>query len=143
MKLPAKVEYACNAAVELALRYDKNSPVQIRVIAKAQNIPKNFLLQLLIRLKNAGIVESNRGVSGGYFLVRSPSDIKLAEIVRAVDNTLLDATPHRRRQYTNDSSELFIHFWDDMNKEWSRRLERTTLEDLTRQLQNSEPMYVI
>jgi DNA-binding IscR family transcriptional regulator len=61
MKIPAKIEYAYKAVLELALRYNKENPVQINTICEAQVVPKKFLIHLLLRLKNANIVNSSRG----------------------------------------------------------------------------------
>ena len=69
MKLSAKTEYACIAMLELAARYDTGEPIRIRTIADEHDIPSRFLVQILLQLKGAGLVNSTRGASGGYQLV--------------------------------------------------------------------------
>lgn len=87
MKITKKGEYALRALVDLALNYKKGIR-QIHDIVKNENIPEKFLEQIFILLKNAGIVQSKRGVKGGYYLSRSPDKISLGEIIRVVDGPL-------------------------------------------------------
>src|ERR671938_258436 len=79
-----KVDYAVRAAVELAAAQDEK-PVKAERIANAQQIPLNFLENILGELRHAGIVRSQRGAEGGYWLARRPSDITVADVVRAVE----------------------------------------------------------
>lgn len=89
MKLSLRGEYALRALLVLARDYQEDdSVVRIHEISKKQNIPKRFLEQILNDLKSARLVESKRGVTGGYRLRRSPSRITLAEIVRHVEGPL-------------------------------------------------------
>jgi Rrf2 family protein len=85
MKISAKTEYACLAMLELARAYDSGEPVRIRSIADEHGIPSRFLVQILLQLKGAGLVESTRGASGGYQLVRPPDEITLDEVMAVVD----------------------------------------------------------
>ena len=77
MIVSAKTEYACIAVLELAARHVRGEPVRIREIAAAHAIPSRFLVQILLQLKSAGIVQSIRGAAGGYQLAREPDDITL------------------------------------------------------------------
>ena len=87
LRLSRKGEYALRAMIVLAKRHGEG-PVRISEIAERERIPKKFLEQILLDLKRAGLVHSKRGVGGGYFLVREPSDISFAEIVRTIDGPL-------------------------------------------------------
>ena len=87
MKLSLRGEYALRALIVLGLNY--NQPVvRAQTIAKQQNIPKRFLEQILNDLKSGGIVESRRGVNGGYRLARPPEQINLASVVRHIEGAL-------------------------------------------------------
>jgi Rrf2 family cysteine metabolism transcriptional repressor len=87
MKLSLRGEYALRALLVLGLHYgDKVIP--IGVVSEQQNIPKRFLEQILNDLKSAGIVESKRGVSGGYRLAKRPEEIPLSTIVRHIEGAL-------------------------------------------------------
>src|SRR2546423_14755100 len=77
MKLSLRGEYALRALLVLGLKYDE-SVVRIQTISEDQNIPKRFLEQILNDLKSAGVVQSRRGVAGGYRLARRPEEITLA-----------------------------------------------------------------
>ncbi len=85
MKLSAKTEYACLAMLELARSYDTGEPVRIRSIAEEHDIPSRFLVQILLQLKGAGLVNSTRGAAGGYQLLKPPEEITLAEVMSVVD----------------------------------------------------------
>ncbi|MCH8534458.1 MAG: Rrf2 family transcriptional regulator [Flavobacteriaceae bacterium] len=85
--LSKKTKYAINALVYLAKR-KSNEPVQISVIAEAQNIPQKFLESILLDLKKAAILASKRGKNGGYYLLKSPEDINLAEVMRLFDGAI-------------------------------------------------------
>jgi Rrf2 family protein len=89
MKLSVRGEYALRALMVLARDYQEDdSVVRIQEISDKQNIPKRFLEQILNDLKSAHIVESKRGVAGGYRLRRRPERINLAEIVRHIEGPL-------------------------------------------------------
>src|SRR6266404_291240 len=87
MKLSLRGEYALRALVVLGTHYPK--PVlSIQVISAQQNIPKRFLEQILNDLKSAGVVESKRGIAGGYRLALPPEDISLATVIRHIEGAL-------------------------------------------------------
>jgi len=87
MKLSLRGEYALRALLVLGLNY-KQSVLRIQSISQQQNIPKRFLEQILNDLKSAGVVESKRGVAGGYRLARPPEDISLATVIRHIEGAL-------------------------------------------------------
>ncbi|MCX6923140.1 MAG: Rrf2 family transcriptional regulator [Verrucomicrobia bacterium] len=87
MKLSLRGEYALRAMLVLGLNYEQ-PVVRIQTISDQQNIPKRFLEQILNDLKSAGLVQSKRGVSGGYRLAKQPEQIALAAIVRHVEGAL-------------------------------------------------------
>ena len=87
MKLSLKGEYAIRALLVLGLHYD-DRVVSIGTISTEQNIPKRFLEQILTDLKSAGLVESKRGISGGYRQAKSPNEIPLSSVVRHIEGAL-------------------------------------------------------
>jgi Rrf2 family protein len=87
MKLSLRGEYALRAMLVLGLNYGE-PVVRIQTISQQQNIPKRFLEQILNDLKSAGIVQSRRGMSGGYRLARRPEEITLASVVRHIEGAL-------------------------------------------------------
>lgn len=85
--LSSRAKYATRALLDLTFRYD-GAPVHLQDIAERQNIPQKFLEQILLSLKRMGFVQSRKGPGGGYTLAKSPSEITLGAVVRAVDGPL-------------------------------------------------------
>jgi Rrf2 family protein len=98
MKLSLRGEYALRSLIVLGLNYG-TSVVSIQTISSAQNIPKRFLEQILNDLRSANIVESRRGVAGGYRLRRPPERITLAEVVRSIEGPLAPVSCVSERFY--------------------------------------------
>ncbi len=143
MNLPAKIEYAYKGVLELAIRYNRDTPVQINTICESQKIPKKFLIQLLLRLKSSNIVNSSRGVSGGYYLNKPPSQISLADVFRAIDDTIIDTPIKMKFAKSSDSDRLILRIWGDIGKEAVRRLENVTFDKLVSQIKNEQLTYQI
>lgn len=100
MKLSTRGEYALRALLVLGRDYQEDdSVVRIQEISNQQNIPKRFLEQILNDLKSARIVESKRGVAGGYRLGRAPELITLAEIIRHIEGALAPVSCVSERFY--------------------------------------------
>src|SRR5438132_9407839 len=87
MKFSKKSEYALRALLEITAQYDR-ALLQRQEIAKRQHIPIEFLEQILLALKNAGLLASRRGVSGGYSLIKPPDEITLGQVIRVLDGPL-------------------------------------------------------
>lgn len=87
MRISRKGDYALRAMAYLAMNYGSRR-VRIGEIAKREGIPKKFLEQILLQLRRAGLVESKRGIGGGYVLVKPPRKISLAQIIRVIDGPL-------------------------------------------------------
>ena len=86
MDLSKKCEYAFRALIKLAIDYKQGADVTlISEIAEKEGIPPRYLEQILLRLKNQGILFSKRGVGGGYALRKSPEYISMGDVIRAVD----------------------------------------------------------
>jgi len=87
MKFSKRSEYALRALLELTA-HNKGALLQRHEIAERQNIPIEFLEQILLMLKNAGLLTSRRGVGGGYSLLKSPDTITLGQVIRILDGPL-------------------------------------------------------
>jgi Rrf2 family protein len=90
MRLSKKGEYAIRALVEIGFESHlrPNSLIQISTVAERTNIPEKFLEQILLALRNGGVLKSKRGVEGGYALAKTPAEITLGEVVRLLDGPL-------------------------------------------------------
>ena len=101
VRVSTRGDYACRALLSLALHADEGGPTSVRDIAERTGLPQPYLEQILLALKGAGLVRSKRGVGGGYVLARPPAEIRLGEIVSAVDGPIVArrlrrAAPGRR-----------------------------------------------
>lgn len=85
--LSKKTQYAIYALVHLARQYD-NGPVLISDIAQAEKLPRKFLESILLDLKTQGIVNSRKGKGGGYYLIKAPDQVHLADLIRNFDGAL-------------------------------------------------------
>lgn len=104
MRLSKKTEYAMRALI-FAGQYPVGTTFQIKDLAEKNGIPKKFLELILLELRNAGIVESRRGVGGGYLMSRRPEGIAVAEIIRAIEGDFAAAGEgHPRRRVRGDEA---------------------------------------
>lgn len=87
MKLSKRSEYGIRALTDLAFMHEEG-PVCVQNIAYLENMPVNFLQQILLTLKRAGILHSRKGANGGYYLARVPGEITLGEVIRVLDGPL-------------------------------------------------------
>ena len=129
MKVSAKADYAVRAAVELAAA--GAGPVKGDRVARAQEIPLNFLENILVDLRNAGLVASKRGADGGYWLARPAEEITLADVIRAVDGPLANVRGVRPEALVfAGSAEPLRDVWVAVRASLRGVLEQVTLADL-------------
>jgi Rrf2 family protein len=126
MRISAKVDYAVRAAVELASAGDK--PMKGERIATAQAIPLNFLENILSDLRHAGLVRSQRGAEGGYWLARPPEAICIADVIRAVEGPLASVRglPPEETAY-DGAAQALQRVWIATRASLRDVLERTSL----------------
>jgi len=129
MRVSAKVDYALRACAELAAAGD--GPLKGDRIAQAQQIPLKFLENILLDLKHAGLVQSQRGAEGGYWLSLSPEEISLAEVIRAVEGPIANVRGLRPEQveYAGTAAPL-RDVWIAVRANLRAVLEVVTLADL-------------
>jgi Rrf2 family protein len=89
MQVNARVDYAVRAVVELA-GSDRQSPRKVHEVAEAQSIPVGFLANILTQLRSAGVLRSQRGGDGGYWLARPAEEVDLGSVIRAVEGSLIE-----------------------------------------------------
>jgi Rrf2 family protein len=85
LRISAKAEYACLAMIEMAKPGSNGTPRRVRHIAESQGIPERYLVQILLQLKAAGLVQSARGSDGGYQLLRPADETSVDDVIRAID----------------------------------------------------------
>ncbi|MEA2432036.1 MAG: hypothetical protein QOI19_2509 [Thermoleophilaceae bacterium] len=130
MRISAKADYAVRAALTLAAA-DDDRPVKGERISDAQGIPLKFLENILIDLRQAGLVASQRGPEGGYRLDGSPSEITVADVIRAVDGPLASVRGGRPEEasYEGPAAELQT-VWIALRSGIRGVLEHVTLADV-------------
>lgn len=132
MQVTAKTDYAIRAAAELARTAAEDSgPLKGERISDSQKIPKKFMENILHDLKRAGIVRTQRGASGGYWLALPPENISLADVIRAVEGPLANV----RGEYPEDveysgAAENLREVWIALRANMRAVLESVTLADL-------------
>ena len=130
MRVSAKVDYAVRAAVQLAAA-DGDRPTKGDTIAQAQGIPLKFLENILLDLKHAGLVQSQRGAEGGYWLAKEPSKISVADVIRAVEGPIANVRGDRPEQveYAGAAAAL-REVWIAVRGNLRAVLETVTLADV-------------
>ncbi len=130
MRISTRGDYACRALLSLALHLDEGGPTSVRDIAERTALPQPYLEQILLALKGAGLVRSKRGVGGGYILARDPEQIRLSEIVSAVDGpiTLGDfGQPHQDGACDHEGQCVLLGIWNEAGEHMRNYLEGFTL----------------
>jgi Rrf2 family protein len=133
MRLSAKAQYACVAMVELACSHGERNPVHLKNVAENHGISQRFLVQILLQLKGAGLVDSTRGAMGGYLLARPPSRISLADIINAIDQAPPPLPSALGSLHTTPAVQAVTSALQEIQLKEQRRLEEITLDDLVKQ----------
>ena len=133
MRLSAKAQYACVAMVDLACSLDEKSPVHLKNIAENHGISQRFLVQILLQLKGAGLVDSTRGAMGGYLLARAPAKISLADIINAIDQPPQPLSSALSGLHTTPIVQAVQSALQEIQIQQQKSLREITLADLVKQ----------
>ena len=139
MKLTTKGRYAVMAMADLAL-YKNKGPISLTDISIRQNISLAYLEQIFIKLKQVNLVKSVRGAKGGYVLDTAPEEIKISNIISAVDEEIktLNCKKESKRGCNNKSSKCITHnLWDQLDQHINNFFEKVKLQDLVKKNQIS------
>jgi Rrf2 family iron-sulfur cluster assembly transcriptional regulator len=131
VRVSSKGDYACRALLSLALHDQSSGPTSVRDIAERTGIPQPYLEQILLALKGAGLVRSKRGVGGGYVLARSPADIRVSEILSAVDGpiSLGDfGEPHQDGACDHEGQCVLLAIWKTAGEHMRHIMDGFTLQ---------------
>ncbi len=126
MKISSKGEYGLRALLDLSQHYEQ-SPRRSREIGEAQSVPEDYLNQLLITLRKAGLIRSLRGPQGGHVLARHPRQISLYEVVHVLEGEI---SPIAHDVALAPIDLVLNEVWADVELETTRILQATTLENL-------------
>ena len=132
MRLTSKGRYAVMAMADLA-KINAKQPTSLTEISLRQGISISFLEQIFLKLKNNNLVYSSRGSTGGYLLSKSPEEIKLSSIIKAVDEKVktVGCKKESKKSCTGKSVKCITHtLWDDLENHINSFFEKNTLEDI-------------
>jgi Rrf2 family protein len=130
MHVTAKADYAVRAVVELA-GSSQESPRKVDQVAQAQKIPVSFLENILTQLRSSGVVRSQRGPEGGYWLARPATEISLADVIRAVEGPLVGIRGQRPEEIEYvGSAESLQQVWIAVRANLRNVLEHVTVADV-------------
>jgi len=129
MKVSKKAEYAMRAVLAIARR-PSEKPVQIGDLSKTENIPVKFLEQILLSLKNAGLLRSKRGAGGGYQLDRPPAQISLGDILELVDGPFQPLSTSTEGVAGVVESLGIYRCFQELESLVNNHLERFSIQDL-------------
>jgi Rrf2 family protein len=130
MHVTAKADYAVRAVIELA-DSKQDAPRKVDDVAQSQAIPVSFLENILTQLRSSGIVRSQRGPEGGYWLAKPANEVSLAQIIRAVEGPLVGVRGQRPEEIEYvGSSEALQQVWIALRANLRKVLERVTVADV-------------
>ena len=138
MKLTTKGRYAVMAMADLASNANIGA-VSLKEVSLRQNISLAYLEQIFIKLKNKKLVKSSRGATGGYMLEKPASEIKLSNIIFAVDEEvkMLNCKKNSKKGCNNKSTKCITHnLWDELDQHIHGFFEKVKLQDLVKQKPN-------
>jgi Rrf2 family protein len=130
MHVTAKADYAVRAVIELA-GSGQGSPRKVDEVAQAQGIPVSFLENILTQLRSSGIVRSQRGPEGGYWLAQPPEQVNLAQVIRAVEGPLVGVRgqPPEEVEYSG-TAESLQQVWIALRANLRKVLEHVTVDQV-------------
>ena len=143
MKLSKRGEYGLKAIIDLASQDEPTAVSQIKDIAARQQIPVKFLEQILLTLKNAGLLHSRAGVGGGYYLAKAPAEITLGQVVRTLDGPLAPISCVSQMAYErcvcDDESTCGLRLaMLDVRNAIAGILDKTTLADVSTRVEKAQ-----
>ena len=139
MKLSVKSDYATRAVLWLSQHYQEGAARTVDEMASAQGIPPNYLVQILIELKSAQIVKSQRGKEGGYLLARPPAKITFGDVLRCVHGEVFDSPALNDPQNPPELREA----WGRLRLAVNQSADSITFQDLLEQSAEKGKMYYI
>ena len=128
MKVSTRVEYGLIALTDIVIHSENGGSVSAPEIAQRQNISHKYLEHILLLLRQAGFIVAQKGLRGGYMLTRSPEEIKLADVLNALDSNIL-ADVDDKKEEGELRSIINEHFWDRINDNLNRFTKELNMRD--------------
>lgn len=144
MKISTKGRYGLRSILDVALN-EKEGPVTIHSIAKRQGISERYLEQLLIVMKQRGLIKSIRGFQGGYLLNRDPQDITVGDVIRALEGPIAPVdcvNEDDTEQCTRSNGCITKVVWEDLKQAMIKVLDSYTIKDLMVEADKRQTLFV-
>ena len=135
MRVSTRVEYGLIALADIVIHCENGQSVSAPDIAKRQNISHKYLEHILLPLRQAGFITAQKGLRGGYVLSCKPDQVKLTDVLNALDNTLL-AEMEKDESEENLRSVINGFFWQEINSNLKDYTDRMSLSDFVSQCRN-------
>lgn len=126
MKVSQKLEYACRAMIQLGRSCVGEQVSRVDALAEKESISSTFLVQILNDLRRAGLVQSRRGKMGGYCLAKTPAEITMSAIVRAIEGDVLGIDSDRK----GESGERVADIWVEVAEHLEAKMASITLQEM-------------
>ena len=139
MKASVKSDYACRAVEALAQHHPDTRPMRIDEIAVKEAIPANYLVQILIELKCNGLLQSRRGKAGGYMLAKTPREITVGDVLRAIHGDVLEMPMLTEARCPDEIKRA----WRHIKVAAETAADRITFEDICADAGGKNQMYYI
>jgi Rrf2 family transcriptional regulator, cysteine metabolism repressor len=132
--LSNKTEYALRAILDLCYHSQSQETVPLTEISARRNVPLKYLAQIMLTLKKAGLVESRRGIGGGFSLAKSPREITLGEVMRSVEGATERPFAARiaQQEAAQQDQQAFVEVWVNVTQSMSAIIDSVTLADIMR-----------
>jgi Rrf2 family protein len=137
LKLTTKTRYGVRAVFDIAY-HSQGGSAQAKDIARRQKIPQRYLEQIFQELKRAGIVDARRGPRGGYSLKRAPEEIKLSDLVKALQGPI-----DQFFAVEDEPNDVHASLWRDMARKVTACFDEVTVRDLCERRNRQQSMYFI
>ena len=136
MKVSSRADYALSCILRVADKHDGHEPVTVREVAEKEKLEPDYVEQMFVAMKKAGILKSLRGKSGGYVLARTPDKVTAKDVVKAIDKSVLELVCSRKKGRKNKCAHFnnceIKAFWEELGEGMKSILKKYTLDKLLR-----------
>lgn len=130
--LSNKTEYALKAILDLCYHHDSQETIPLTEISARRNIPLKYLAQIMLTLKKAGVVESKRGIGGGFCLAKSPREITLGSVMRIIEGAARSFAGRGDQRENQQDQRAFEEVWVNVTQVVSAIIDSVTFADIMR-----------
>lgn len=134
MRISQKLDYALHAMLELAIRSDRPESVRTAEIARQQRIPEKFLEAIVVELRRAGLIVSQRGPVGGHRLARPASEISIGDVWRAIEGMPLDHAAPKNKKGTDPFQDV----WAEVDKATAGVVDAVSLAEMRKRAESRQ-----